>query len=48
MPYARLGYKKLGLKLTEPLDNRPHLTNYPHMVNEVKGDRARDLIKLFL
>jgi hypothetical protein len=48
MSPTRLGYKKLGLKIIEPLKDDPHRTRWPHMVEEKKGEGVGDPIKLFL
>ena len=48
MSPTRSGYKELGLKLVEPLQDQPHKSRWPPMSNEKKDEGAGDLIKILL
>jgi len=44
----RSGYKELGLELVEPLQDQPHKSQQPPMVDEEKDEGAGDPIKILL
>jgi len=48
MSPTRSRYKELGPELVEPLQDQPHKTRQPPMVEENKYERARDPFKIFL
>ena len=48
MSPTRLGYKELGLKITEPLKDGPRRTRRPHMTEEKKDEGVGDSINLLL
>jgi hypothetical protein len=48
MSPTRSGYKELGLKLVEPLQDQPRKPRRPPIGEEKKDEGARDPIKLFL
>jgi len=44
----RLGYKKLGFELVEPLQDQPRKSQQPPMADEKKDEEVGDLIKILL
>ena len=48
MSSTRLGYKDLGLDLVEPLQDKPHKTQWTPMGDEKKDEGAGDPIKILL
>jgi len=48
MSLTRSGYKELGLEVVEPLQDQPHKSQWPPMVDEKKDEGAGDPIKILL
>ena len=48
MSPTRLGYKELGIPLTDPLKDGPRQARRSHMMEEARDDQAGDPIKLLL
>jgi hypothetical protein len=48
MSPMRSGYKELGLKVVEPLQDHPHRSRRPPMVEEKRDDGVGYPFKLFL
>ena len=48
MSPTRVGYKKLGIDLVEPLQDQPHKSRRPPMGDEKKDEGAKDPIKMLL